>query len=133
MAFPQFQHIDAGKSDLDEWYDWFYGPSIAAKKPTTFGNRLPLGRAKRVETDVSAHGPWPMGPLSNLPSNPLSMTNPSGPESNCGPGILKGGKEKGRARARLKDENSVYQDHLKTSPGAEAKTREARKKTQKVN
>ena len=28
LAFPQFQQFDITKADLDEWYDWFYGPSI---------------------------------------------------------------------------------------------------------
>ena len=29
LAFPQFQQFDLDNSDLDEWYDWFYGPEIA--------------------------------------------------------------------------------------------------------
>ena len=33
MAFPQFQQFDITKSGLDEWYDWFYGPSIAGRRP----------------------------------------------------------------------------------------------------
>ena len=33
LAFPQFQQFDITKSDLDEWYDWFYGPSIAGRRP----------------------------------------------------------------------------------------------------
>lgn len=33
LAFPQFQQFDITKSDLDEWYDWFYGPAIAGRRP----------------------------------------------------------------------------------------------------
>ena len=33
LAFPQFQQFDLCKSDFDEWYDWFYGPEIAGRKP----------------------------------------------------------------------------------------------------
>ena len=33
LPFPQFHQFDITKSDLDEWYDWFYGPSIAGRRP----------------------------------------------------------------------------------------------------
>ena len=39
MAFPQFQQFDITKSGLDEWYDWFYGPSIAGRRPTNPGGQ----------------------------------------------------------------------------------------------
>ena len=42
LAFPQFQQFDITKSDLDEWYDWCYGPSITRAHTTTFQVHTPL-------------------------------------------------------------------------------------------
>ena len=34
LAFPQFSQFDVSKHDLDDWYDWFWGPDIAGRTPT---------------------------------------------------------------------------------------------------
>ena len=34
LAFPQFSQFDVSKHDLDDWYDWFWGPDIAGRIPT---------------------------------------------------------------------------------------------------
>ena len=34
LAFPQFSQLDVSKHDLDDWYDWFWGPGIAGRTPT---------------------------------------------------------------------------------------------------
>ncbi|CAE7439728.1 MKK3, partial [Symbiodinium microadriaticum] len=33
LAFPQFTQFDVSKHDLDDWYDWFWGPDIAGRTP----------------------------------------------------------------------------------------------------
>ena len=32
-AFPQFPQFDVTKSDLDSWYDWYWGKDIAGRSP----------------------------------------------------------------------------------------------------
>ena len=34
LAFSQFSQFDVSKQDLDDWYDWFWGPDIAGRTPT---------------------------------------------------------------------------------------------------
>ena len=33
LAFPQFTQFDVSKHDLDDWYDWFWGPDIEGRTP----------------------------------------------------------------------------------------------------
>ncbi|CAE7402536.1 ppsC, partial [Symbiodinium microadriaticum] len=33
LAFPLFTQFDVSKHDLDDWYDWFWGPDIAGRTP----------------------------------------------------------------------------------------------------
>ncbi len=49
LAFPQFQQFDLDKCDLDEWYDWFYGPEIAGRKPPP---------SECLEADLPIDGGW---------------------------------------------------------------------------
>ena len=32
-AFPQFPQFDLTKEDMDSFYDWFYGPAVAGRRP----------------------------------------------------------------------------------------------------
>ena len=32
-AFPQFPQFDMTKEDMDSFYDWFYGPTVAGRRP----------------------------------------------------------------------------------------------------
>ena len=32
-AFPQFPQFDLTKEDMDSFYDWFYGPTVAGRRP----------------------------------------------------------------------------------------------------
>ena len=56
LAFPQFQQFDLCKSDLDDWYDWFYGPEIAGRKPPP--SETTLLWAECMAPDLSADGGW---------------------------------------------------------------------------
>ena len=49
LAFPQFQQFDLDKCNLDEWYDWFYGPEIAGRKPPP---------SECLEADLPIDGGW---------------------------------------------------------------------------
>ena len=33
-AFPQFPQFDLTKEDMDSFYDWFYGPTVAGRRPS---------------------------------------------------------------------------------------------------
>ena len=33
-AFPQFPQFDLTKEDMDAFYDWFYGPKVAGRRPS---------------------------------------------------------------------------------------------------
>ena len=35
-AFPQFPQFDLTKEDMDAFYDWFYGPKVAGRRPSPF-------------------------------------------------------------------------------------------------
>ena len=124
LAFPQFQQFDLGKSDLDEWYDWFYGPEIAGRKPPPSETTLLRAErnAWRQVCQLMADGATLKNALKQMKENQLFWTRevyerimfqqlrtPKDPK----------GKGKGKGKGKTKTGKGVYQDHLKSSPGGE--------------
>ena len=121
LAFPQFQQFDVSKSDLDEWYDWFYGPEIAGRKPPPSETTLLWAErnAWRQICQLMADGATLKGALKQMRENQLFWTCevyerimfqqlrvPRDPK----------GKGKGKGKGKTKSGKGVYQDHLKSSP-----------------
>ena len=121
LAFPQFQQFDVSKSDLDEWYDWFYGPEIAGRKPPPSETTLLWAErnAWRQICQLMADGATLKGALKQMRENQLFWTRevyerimfqqlrvPRDPK----------GKGKGKGKGKTKSGKGVYQDHLKSSP-----------------
>ena len=123
LAFPQFQQFDLCKSDLDDWYDWFYGPEIAGRKPPPSETTLLWAErnAWRQICQLMADGATLKNSLKQMKENQLfwtrevyerimfqqlrSLREPKG----------KGGKGKGKT----KSVKGVHQDHLKPSPSGQ--------------
>ena len=118
-ALPQ--QFDLGKSDLDEWYDWFYGPEIAGRKPPPSETTLLWAErnAWRQICQLMADGATLKGALKQMRENQLFWTRevyerimfqqlrvPKDPK----------GKGKGKGKGKTKTGKGVYQDHLKSSP-----------------
>ena len=102
LAFPQFQQFDLCKSDLDDWYDWFYGPEIAGRKPPPSETTLLWAEwnAWRQICQLMADGVTLKNSLKQMKENQLFWTREvyerimfQQPESRRGKE-----KEKGRAR-----------------------------------
>ena len=76
LAFPQFQQFDLDKSDLDEWYDWFYGPEIAGRKPPPSETTLLWAErnAWRQVCQLMADGATLKGALKRMRENQLFWT-----------------------------------------------------------
>ena len=121
LAFPQFQQFDVSKSDLDEWYDWFYGPEIAGRKPPPSETTLLWAErnAWRQICQLMADGATLKGALKQMRENQLFWTRevyerimfqqlrvPRDPKR----------KGKGKGKGKTKSGKGVYQDHLKSSP-----------------
>ena len=81
LAFPQFQQFDLCKSDLDDWYDWFYGPEIAGRKPPPSETTLLWAErnAWRQICQLMADGVTFKNSLKQMKENQLfwsTLTNP---------------------------------------------------------
>ena len=122
-AFPQFQQFDITKSDLDEWYDWFYGPSIAGRRPppSEFTLLWSERNAWRQIYQLMADGSTLKTAMKTIKEDQLFWTREvyervlfqqlRTPRDPKGKGK---GKDKGKKGGKTK---GVYQDHLKTNPG----------------
>ena len=133
LAFPQFQQFDLGKSDLDEWYDWFYGPEIAGKKPPPSETTLLWAErnAWRQICQLMADGATLKGALKQMRENQLFWTRevyerimfqqlrvPRDPKAK--------GKGKGKARGRprlAKVSTRTTSNHPPVVTRAEARTK----------
>ena len=123
LAFPHFQQFDITKSDLDEWYDWFYGPSIAGRRPppTEFTLVWAERNAWRQIYQLMADGSTLKEPMKTIKEDQLFWTREvyervlfqqlRTPKDPKGKGK---GKEKGKKGGKTK---GVYQEHLKINPG----------------
>ena len=124
LAFPQFQQFDLCKSDLDDWYDWFYGPEIAGRKPPPSETTLLWAErnAWRQICQLMADGVTLKNSLKQMKENQLFWTrevyerimfqqlrSPREPK----------GKGKGKGKGKTKSVKGVYQDHLKPSPSGQ--------------
>ena len=124
LAFPQFQQFDLCKSDLDDWYDWFYGPEIAGRKPPPSETTLLWAErnAWRQICQLMADGATLKNSLKQMKENQLFWTrevyerimfqqlrSPREPK----------GKGKGKGKGKTKSVKGVYQDHLKPSPSGQ--------------
>ena len=127
LAFPQFHQFDIKKSDLDEWYDWFYGPAIAGRRPapSEFTLLWAERNAWRQIYQLMADGSTLKEAMKTLREDQLfwsrevyervifqqlrTTSDPKGKGKGKGKG-KKGGKVKG-----------VYQEHLKSGPKAGGK------------
>ena len=123
LAFPQFQQFDITKSDLDEWYDWFYGPSIAGRRPppSEFTLLWSERNAWRQIYQLMADGSTLKTAMKTIKEDQLFWTREvyervlfqqlKTPRDPKGKGK---GKDKGKKGGKTK---GVYQDHLKNNPG----------------
>ena len=123
LAFPQFQQFDITKSDLDEWYDWFYGPSIAGRRPppSEFTLLWSERNAWRQIYQLMADGSTLKTAMKTIKEDQLFWTREvyervlfqqlKTPRDPKGKGK---GKDKGKKGGKTK---GVYQDHLKNKPG----------------
>ena len=123
LAFPQFQQFDITKSDLDEWYDWFYGPSIAGRRPppSEFTLLWAERNAWRQIYQLMADGSTLKNAMKTIREDQLFWTREvyervlfqqlKTPKDPKGKGK---GKDKGKKGGKTK---GVYQEHLKTNPG----------------
>ena len=102
LAFPQFQQFDITKSDLDEWYDWFYGPSIAGRRPPP--SEFTLLWSERNAWNEDHQGRPTFLDQGGLREGALPAVEDS--EDPKGKGK---GKDKGKKGGKTK---GVYQDHL---------------------
>ena len=124
LAFPQFQQFDVCKSDLDDWYDWFYGPEIAGRKPPPSETTLLWAErnAWRQICQLMADGATLKNSLKQMKENQLFWTrevyerimfqqlrSPREPK----------GKGKGKGKGKTKSVKGVHQDHLKPSPSGQ--------------
>ncbi|CAE7382941.1 CML13, partial [Symbiodinium microadriaticum] len=62
LAFPQFSQLDVSKHDLDDWYDWFWGPGIAGRTPTPSEKTLLYAERKVYERVPRPGEKGPKGP-----------------------------------------------------------------------
>ena len=123
LAFPQFQQFDITKSDLDEWYDWFYRPSIAGRRPppSEFTLLWSERNAWRQIYQLMADGSTLKTAMKTIKEDQLFWTREvyervlfqqlKTPRDPKGKGK---GKDKGKKGGKTK---GVYQDHLKNNPG----------------
>ena len=104
LAFPQFQQFDLCKSDFDEWYDWFYGPEIAGRKPPMADGATLKNSLKQMKENQLF---WTRGVYERIMFQQLRS-----------PRECKG-KGKGKGKGKTKSVKGVYQDHLKPSPSGQ--------------
>ena len=106
LAFPQFKHFDVEKSDLDEWYDWFYGPSIAGRKPPpseTTLLRAECNAWRQIYQLIMADGASLKSAMKSLRDDHLFWSREVYERilfQQLRPGTLKGAREKGKEKAR---------------------------------
>ena len=110
--------------DLDDWYDWFYGPEIAGRKPPPSETTLLWAErnAWRQICQLMADGATLKNSLKQMKENQLFWTrevyerimfqqlrSPREPK----------GKGKGKGKGKTKSVKGVHQDHLKPSPNGQ--------------
>ena len=121
LAFPQFQQFDVSKSDLDDWYDWFYGPEIAGRKPPPFETTLLWAErnAWRQICQLMADGATLKNSLKQMKENQLFWTREVYErimfQQLRSPREVKG-KGKGKGKGKTKSVKGVHQETLTQWP-----------------